>query len=706
MEQTIGTDDAAVARVEVEEAKSDDLTVEHGLYLAIGLVAFGLRFIHLGAAPLAPLEAAQTWPAWLAATGTSVGGSPAPTSALFYGLQSLLFFVTGANETLARLLPALAGTAMVLLPWWWRDWLGRGGALVVALLLAVDPWSTALARTADGTGLAIFLGLLTLTALWRWQGHTGSGQHDVATDPHEGVRATRDPDDAGEVASSASVQGMRETGDAVVLAESSAGARMGWERTLAVGLGLLLVSGPQAWSWLPVLAVFGWLYVSGASFVWPRRSSWLWFGAALLLGASGLLARPEAVGAIGTSLTAWLGQWSGDFGAGAEPYRLGSGWPLLRLLVDQALVAVFGMIGVVLLASGRGLPAVQRLEPVSGSPEVMEGRATAARSEARRLALFLGLWLAWGFVLVMLPGRSPFVLPMVGLPLAIATGVAIAYLIALPLGDVTGIEVGVLLGVAAVLVIAAAVWLAMVVESPTYDARLAITAAMLLGLILLIWVVFGFWAGWQAAGKLAGLFFAGLLLLVSVRSGWMLGHLGGQMSPNGFFPVTTLPEARLLPLDVERISSMRNGDPYEAPVAIATAGRPPDPLVGWLLRDMRRPAWVTAPNAGPVTDDESQAVAGASRSPLIVAPFGMEQDRGLAGMVGARYPLTMRWEPGQLPVLPEPDAGSEALPAEELARLRADQAWNQATRPQLEWLLYRTVREAPAVDGVTLWAAP
>ncbi len=479
MEQTTGTELAPAAVYEKDGARSTGLTVEHGLYLVILLVAFGLRFINLGVAPLLPLEAAQAWPAWLAATGTQVAGSPAATSALFYGLQSLLFFVTGANEVLARLLPALVGTAVVLLPWWWRDWLGRGGALAVALLLALDPWLVALGRTADAAGLTIFLGLLVLTALWRWQ------------------RGSRS---------------------------------IGWERVLAVGVGLLVVSGPQAWSWIPVLVVFGWIFVPHGGFTRPQRSSWIWLGAALVLGASGLLARLDAVAAVGTSLTAWLAQWGGDFGAGNDVFALNSGWPWLRLLIDQPFLTVFGVVGLVLLATGRGLP-----------PALWSGGDGGAKRRARRLALFLGLWLAWGVVLVLLPGRSPFVLPMVGLPLAVAAGTAIAYLIALPLGDVNGLEVAVLLGVATVLVIAGSVWLAMVVESFTYDVRLVLTAAMLIGLLVLIWVVFGFWAGWQAAGKLAGLFFAALLLLVSVRSGWMLSHLDGQMTPNGFFPVMTLP---------------------------------------------------------------------------------------------------------------------------------------------------------------------
>ena len=136
------------------------------------------------------------------------------------------------------------------------------------------------------------------------------------------------------------------------------GDQLGGSGVLAVGLGLLLVSGPQAWSWLPVLVVFGWIFALRGGFTWPRRSSWIWLGAALVLGASGLLARLDAVAAVGTSLTAWLAQWSGDFGAGNDLYALNSGWPWLRLLIDQPFLTVFGVLGLVLLATGRGLPAV------------------------------------------------------------------------------------------------------------------------------------------------------------------------------------------------------------------------------------------------------------------------------------------------------------------------------------------------------------
>jgi len=665
MEQTLEAEytNRVTAR-NVERPRDSALTLEHLLYAGALLIAFGLRFVNLGAAPLNPLEALQAWPAWLAATGTSVANAPAPTSALFYALQSTLFFLTGGGsaaggDVLARLLGALLGTALVLLPWWWRSWLGRSAALAAAFLLALDPWLIALSRTSDPAVLAIGLGLLALTALWQWQAV-----------PH------------GEPAS----------------------APAAWERTLAVSLGLLLVSGPLAWSWLPVLALFWWyctrtLARERAGYAGLRRSTWVWFAAALLLGASGFLAWPGAFGAVGSSLSAWIGQWRGDSG-------LGIGWPFVRLAVDQPLLLVFGPLGLILLAvTGVRLRRETTSKegddhPLTPSPRHL---VTPSPRYPITLALFLALWAAWGLLLLLLPGRSALVLPMLGLPLLLAASWAIGYLLALPLEDITGLEWTVLLAVAAILFAAGSIWLALAVESVTYDTRLALTAVALVVLMLAIWLVFGFWAGWRAAGKLAGLFFAAMLLLLSVRSGWQLAQTGGRMAPDGFFPVTTLPEARLLPADVQRISSIRFGDPYEAPVQVATGGGAPDALLGWLLRDMRNLSWVAAPDAAAVLTTAD----GSTRPPLIVAPQSMEQNPGLGGLIGSTYPLTLRWDPSMLPALPPADQTSDnGLPPVELAKLRSDQAWSQATRPRLEWLLYRTISSEPPVDSVTLWATP
>ncbi len=111
------------------------MTVEHLLYGVIVLAAVGVRFVGLGAEPLSPAESATSWGAWLAANQVTVAGAPAPTSALFYGLQALTFWLFGSGDVLARMLPALAergdgGVALVLARWLGRHaGAGVGGAV-------------------------------------------------------------------------------------------------------------------------------------------------------------------------------------------------------------------------------------------------------------------------------------------------------------------------------------------------------------------------------------------------------------------------------------------------------------------------------------------------------------------------------------------------------------------------------------------------
>ncbi|MCS6827325.1 MAG: hypothetical protein NZ553_11990, partial [Caldilinea sp.] len=129
------------------------LTGEHLLYALILAAAVIVRFIGLGAEPLSPQESAAAWSAWLAANQQFVGGAPAPESALLYGLQSLLFWMIGDGDAQARVIPALFGVATVLLPWFWRPWIGRTAALVTAALFAIDPWLMAFSRRSDSAAL-------------------------------------------------------------------------------------------------------------------------------------------------------------------------------------------------------------------------------------------------------------------------------------------------------------------------------------------------------------------------------------------------------------------------------------------------------------------------------------------------------------------------------------------------------------------------
>ena len=72
---------------------------------------------------------------------------PAPCSTR---LNSILFALLNAGDGLARLVPALAGAALVALPAFWRERIGRIGALGAALLLAISPVAIMTSRTASG----------------------------------------------------------------------------------------------------------------------------------------------------------------------------------------------------------------------------------------------------------------------------------------------------------------------------------------------------------------------------------------------------------------------------------------------------------------------------------------------------------------------------------------------------------------------------
>lgn len=126
------------------------------LALCLGLA---LRLIKLGAAPLTDWEAGNALPIldWLK-SGVLPGGSQAG-----YTLFScLIFYLFGASNFAARVIPALTGSLLVLSPLLFRRQLGRWPALILAFGLAVDPVLLASARQADGSSWAIAFTLLGL----------------------------------------------------------------------------------------------------------------------------------------------------------------------------------------------------------------------------------------------------------------------------------------------------------------------------------------------------------------------------------------------------------------------------------------------------------------------------------------------------------------------------------------------------------------
>ncbi len=133
------------------------LTLEVVLYLLAFCAALGFRFLNLGQAPAGDGEARLAIQAMQMATGSSPQLDP---QAGYLTLTSVLFFLFGRDNWLARFWPALAGAFLALAPYLFRERLGRSAAVVLAFLIAFDPGLVAISRQADGRMLALTLALL------------------------------------------------------------------------------------------------------------------------------------------------------------------------------------------------------------------------------------------------------------------------------------------------------------------------------------------------------------------------------------------------------------------------------------------------------------------------------------------------------------------------------------------------------------------
>jgi uncharacterized protein (TIGR03663 family) len=113
--------------------------VEVVLYFIIALIAAGLRLYKLGGRPMQAHEAAQALAAWRFTQGLSQGSALGQHSPLLFTTNLVLFALFGASDFLARLVPALSGALLVILPYFLRQRLGRMGALAASFLLALSP---------------------------------------------------------------------------------------------------------------------------------------------------------------------------------------------------------------------------------------------------------------------------------------------------------------------------------------------------------------------------------------------------------------------------------------------------------------------------------------------------------------------------------------------------------------------------------------
>ncbi len=148
---------------EPQPRRMGELTVEELLYAALFVLGLLLRLAALGRWPLLDQEAALALDAWRLAKGVAVtlrGHSP-----LLFHANAALFFLTGGSDSLARAVSMCFGSALVLLPYGLRRYLGRVGALVAACMLAVSPSMVYFSWSLDGSIVVAFCALALTVVL-------------------------------------------------------------------------------------------------------------------------------------------------------------------------------------------------------------------------------------------------------------------------------------------------------------------------------------------------------------------------------------------------------------------------------------------------------------------------------------------------------------------------------------------------------------
>ena len=548
----------------------------YGLALALGL---GLRLYALGAAPLTDAEATLA----LQALDLSRGGQPLlgaqPAYILLTGLGFTLFT---ASAFLARLLPALAGSLLVLLPGLLRPLLGDGphlrwSGLVLAFGLALDPGLLAQSRLAGGLMPALAFGLLALALFAR--------------------------------------------------------RRLIWA---GISAGLALLSGPALLHGLLILALSWGAYrllqkrvqrqpqedeaapvplLDLPPLERPALRSGLVALAATLLFAGLLFLRvPQGLGALVATLPEYLRSW-------VTP----SGIPALRLpaalLIYQPLPLFLA-----LLAAWRGWRGLQ------------DGGRTA------RLAVGLSLWVLVGLLVTMLyPARQVADLAWVLIPLwGLAALELPRYLPgrkSLPARQATRLVAA---GLAALLCILAVVVWVNLLNIGRYQVNTAlywvvVVGALVLGLISTVMVA----AGWSMVSARLGLVWAaGIVLSLGMLSGmWGLVMLRPQGAQELWSTPPAVGQAEQLLETLQDLSRMTTGHDREIAIVLLDNS----PSLRWALREFRH---LTSADTLAATDAPPIVITSQAQQSPILAQSYRGQDlvwRTYPGWQAALPPNFIAW---------------------------------------------------------------
>ncbi len=115
------------------------LNWELALYGLIFVLAVTTRFYDLSARAISHDESLHALWSYKLYNGEGYRHDPLMHGPMLFHVTAFLYFLFGDNNFVARSGVALFGVALVVLPYWFRPWLGRLGALVASVFILISP---------------------------------------------------------------------------------------------------------------------------------------------------------------------------------------------------------------------------------------------------------------------------------------------------------------------------------------------------------------------------------------------------------------------------------------------------------------------------------------------------------------------------------------------------------------------------------------
>ena len=145
-------------------------------FLLLALVALVLRLWELDGRTMHYDEAIHVHFAWKLSQGKEFIHSPWMHGPFQVELTALIFAILGDTEFTARLAYVLFGTALVGLPYFLRDHIGRSGAVIASVMLTLSPSLLYFSRFGRNDILMAFFATALLVLMWRYL-HEGKDRY-------------------------------------------------------------------------------------------------------------------------------------------------------------------------------------------------------------------------------------------------------------------------------------------------------------------------------------------------------------------------------------------------------------------------------------------------------------------------------------------------------------------------------------------------